>query len=84
MLKADNNSNGGYIEPRYNLQTGTKFKQYFRGNSGIEFQIAEINRESGLLKVVAKTPNGQVWEEDWSNEIHILENALDIKEYVLI
>lgn len=84
MLTANQNPGGQSLIPRYDLKKGTKFKQNFRGNSGIEFQIAEIDRESGLLRVIAKNPGGQVWEEDWSGEIYILENALDIKEYVLI
>ena len=65
------------------LEVGSKFRQAFPGNSGLEFEILSIDEPKNACKVLCKSERGSSWEENW-NDLNTVYAALEIGEYKLI
>ena len=65
------------------LEVGSKFRQAFTGNSGLEFEILSIDEPKNACKVLCSNEHGSSWEEDW-DDLHNVYAALEIGEYKLI
>ena len=71
------------VNKEIKLEVGSKFRQAFSGNSGLEFEILSIDEPNNACKVRCSSQRGSSWEEDW-NDLHNVYAALEIGEYKLI